>query len=92
LARYEASIQQMAGMLKRGRKEAADPSILPETLENTLAGGIVWIAYQRLVVGEAADQLTALVPEALQFCLSPYVGEKKAVEIATRRHADTRGD
>lgn len=88
LGRYEAAIQQLAAILDDGRKETKDGSTLPDTLEGTLAGGIVWIAYQRLITGEAAEGLPGLLPEAIQFSLSPYLGETAAAEIAAR-HADS---
>jgi AcrR family transcriptional regulator len=84
LARQEAAIAQLAEILKPGRAETAEGAELPHTLERTLAGGIVWIAHQRLIVGEAAEALPALLPEAIQFVLSPYLGEEAAVTVANR--------
>jgi AcrR family transcriptional regulator len=86
LARYEDSIGQLGQLLRIGRREAKDADLLPDSLEGTLAGGIVWIAYQRLLLGEA-DKLPGLLPEAVQFSLSPYLGEKQAVAVA-RRNAE----
>ena len=84
LMRYEGAIQAMGEMLRQGRREAPDAAALPETLEGTLVGGIVWIAYQRLIVGDAAEGLPKLLPEAIQFALSPYLGEERAGAIASR--------
>lgn len=80
-ARHEAAVTELGGMLLPGRAERQDGERLPDTLETTLAGGIVWIAYQLLVIGEA-DRLPAQVPEAVQFALSPYLGEEAAVRAA----------
>ena len=84
LMRYEGAIQAMGEMLKQGRREAPDADALPETLEGNLVGGIVWIAYQRLILGDAAEGLPRLLPEAVQFALSPYLGEKAAGDVAKR--------
>ena len=89
LGRYESSIRELAGLLRRGREESADAAVLPKALEETLAGGIVWIAYQRLVAGEAATELPALLPEAIQFSLSPYLGEREAAAFAARYAAES---
>ena len=85
LARYEAALQQLTRILQPGRELAPEGgAALPRTLETTLAGGILWIAYQLLIVGEA-ERLEAMLPEAIQFALSPYLGEEAAVELAERR-------
>lgn len=84
LNRYEAAIQALAAILEHGRSLSPNAAVLPPTLEGTLVGGIVWIAYQRLIVGEAAEGLPPLLPEAVQFALSPYLGEAEAARIAQR--------
>lgn len=82
LVRYEESIAQLAAAIKVGRREAPAAE-LPESLETILAGGIVWIAYQRLVAGTAAKELMGVVPDAIRFVLSPYLGEVAADDVAT---------
>jgi hypothetical protein len=54
---------------------------LPETLEDTLAGGVLWVVNQRLLAGELGE-IRALLPEALEFLLRPYVGEDEAAREA----------
>ena len=54
---------------------------MPERLEETLAGGVLWVINQRLIAGEA-EKLRALLPEALEFLLRPYVGEEVAAREA----------
>lgn len=78
VARYEAALRSAVPMLVPGRQLKPRKAELPATLEDTLAGGVLWIAYQRLIVGEA-DRLPQLLPEALEFVLSPYMGEEEAV-------------
>jgi AcrR family transcriptional regulator len=81
LSRYEGAIHRLCRILEPGRRESEIGGELPDTLENTLAGGILWIAYQLLIVGETS-RLPDLLPEAIQFALSPYLGEEKAVAAA----------
>lgn len=79
-AHYEAALRRMVPMLRPGREFNPREVELPETLEDTIAGGILWIAYQRLILSEA-DRLQDLVPETLEFALSPYLGEEAALQM-----------
>jgi AcrR family transcriptional regulator len=81
VARYEQGLQDLGDFLRPGRKLSPSKDALPDTLEDTLAGGVYWIAYQRLIVGEA-DRLQALLPETIELVLTPYVGEDEAVRVA----------
>jgi AcrR family transcriptional regulator len=77
-AHYEAFLRRMVPMLRPGREFNPRKSELPATLDDTIAGGILWIAYQRLILNEA-DRLEDLLPETLEFALSPYIGEEAAL-------------
>jgi AcrR family transcriptional regulator len=80
-ARHEAALKRFAPLLRPGRELNPRRERLPETLEDTLAGGVLWVVNQRLLAGEA-DQIRALLPEALEFLLRPYVGEDEAAREA----------
>ncbi len=80
-ARYEMALRAMRPFIEPGRRYNPAKAELPETLEDTIAGGVHWIAYQRLIIGDA-DRLIALLPETLEFLLTPYLGEKDAVQAA----------
>ena len=81
VARYERALADFEPLLVPGRQLKASNAELPDTLEATLFGGVFWIAYQRLIVGEA-DKLLGLLPETIELVLSPYVGEAEAVRVA----------
>ncbi len=81
LAAYEAALKRFDPMLRLGRGLNPRGDRLPATLEATIAGGVLWVAYQRLIVGEA-DKLEQLLPETVEFVLMPYVGEEEAVRVA----------
>jgi AcrR family transcriptional regulator len=81
VARYEQMLANFEPLLLPGRELRPNNAELPDTLEATLFGGVFWIAYQRLIVGEA-DQLMKLLPETIELVLSPYVGEAEAVRVA----------
>ena len=74
VGRYERALQGMRPLLQPGRALNPRAAELSESLEETLAGGVAWIAYQRLVEDEP-ERIPALLPEALTFVLLPYLGE-----------------
>jgi len=79
--RYEMALRGIAPIIRPGRRFNPDKAELPETLEDTLVGGVLWILYQRLIVGES-DRLPDVLPETLEFVLAPYIGEEEAVRVA----------
>jgi AcrR family transcriptional regulator len=80
-AKHEAALKRLAPLLRPGRELNPRQAELPESLEETLAGGIVWVLGQRLIAGEA-DKLRGLLPETLEFVLRPYMGEDEAAREA----------
>ncbi|MEX2448133.1 MAG: helix-turn-helix domain-containing protein [Solirubrobacterales bacterium] len=86
-ARHEAALKRLAPLLKPGRELNPRQAVLPETLEETLAGGIVWVLGQRLLGGET-DKLRGMLPETIEFVLRPYVGEEEAAREAGEAAAE----
>lgn len=80
-ARHEAALKRFAPLLRPGRELNPRRERLPETLEDTLAGGVLWVVNQRLLAGETKE-IRALLPETLEFLLRPYVGEDEAAREA----------
>ncbi|HWW68017.1 MAG TPA: TetR/AcrR family transcriptional regulator [Solirubrobacterales bacterium] len=80
-ARHEAALRRFSPFLRPGRELNPRRDQLPDTLEDTLAGGVFWVINQRLVGGEV-DRLRGLLPETLEFLLRPYVGEDEAARGA----------
>jgi AcrR family transcriptional regulator len=81
IERYEKAMTGLSPLLRLGREQSPQRDELPESLEDTLAGGVLWSAYQRLIVGEV-DRIEALLPEAVEFVLRPYIGEAEAARWA----------
>jgi AcrR family transcriptional regulator len=79
---YEESLQAFVPLFRIGRKVSSQGSELPETLEETIVGGIFWIIYQRIVNGET-EEIERLLPELVEFSLTPYVGGKSAKRVAS---------
>jgi AcrR family transcriptional regulator len=77
LARYEESLQSFIPLFRIGRKVSPRGEGLPETLEETIIGGIFWVIYQRIIRGET-EQIEQLLPELVEFALTPYIGAEAA--------------
>lgn len=69
-SRYEEALQCFVELARRilPRDER-----LPETIEETLIGGVVWIVYQQIRRNEA-ELVEGLLPELSEFMLAPYLG------------------
>jgi AcrR family transcriptional regulator len=80
-ARYEQATKAFAPLLREGRNKNPRGKELPETIEDTLAGSIVWSAYERLIVGKA-EQLTDYLPVLIELVLRTYLGPDEARRIA----------
>lgn len=78
---HEATLRRLAQLLRPGRELREHRAKLPDSLEETIAGGVVWVLNQRLLGGEV-DKIRGLLPEALEFLLRPYVGEDEAAREA----------
>ena len=71
--RYDAALEKIVELLHQG---APTETGLPDTVEETLVGGVAWILHQKIRRGEA-EQALELQPELLDFVLSPYHGVGK---------------
>jgi AcrR family transcriptional regulator len=77
---YDAGVQ---GFVELFRKNAPMGVDLPETIEESLVGGVAWILQLQIRRGEA-EQAPDLLPELSQFVLSPYLGVGKVVDTGSR--------
>lgn len=66
--RYEDALQRFVAMTKA---TVPHHEQLPETIEETLVGGVAWIVHQKLRRGEA-EQAKDLLGELTEFVLAPY--------------------
>lgn len=81
-ARYDAALRQFVELLKRNTPPGAE---LPETIEETLIGGVAWILNQQIRRG-GARRAGELLPELSEFILSPYHGvAKKGADTGPRK-------
>ena len=80
-ARHKAVIEQLAPYLREGRGERKGGGELPETTEKGLLGGASSMIGRQAFAAEDGD-FTALLPDLLQFLLTPYLGPAKAHKLA----------
>jgi AcrR family transcriptional regulator len=85
--RYENSIQAFVPLFRLGRKVSPQGDELPATLEETIVGGLFWILYQRIVMGQV-EQIEQLLPELVEFSLTPYIGAEAAKRAAAEAPTD----
>jgi AcrR family transcriptional regulator len=74
--RYEAAMQRFVDLTKQ---TVPRDDQLPETIEETLVGGVAWIVYQQIRRQEA-KQAEDLLPELSEFMLAPFKSAAKAAE------------
>ena len=74
--RYEAAMQRFVDLTKQ---TVPQDDQLPETIEETLVGGVAWIVYQQIRRQEA-EQAEDLLPELSEFMLAPFKSAAKAGE------------
>lgn len=78
---YEKSQQAFVSLFRLGRDVSPHGADLPETMEEAIIGGVFWIVYQRLA-GGGASAIPELLPELIEFALTPYLGAEAAREVA----------
>jgi AcrR family transcriptional regulator len=76
IERYEDAMQRFVDLTKRN---VPHDDRLPETIEETLIGGVAWIVYQQIRRHET-EKAMDLLPELSEFVLGPYLGIGAAAE------------
>jgi AcrR family transcriptional regulator len=81
--RYDAAIQSFVPYFQQGRegrpKEVLDR--LSATTEEALVGGMVSLISRRIIAGKT-EELDDLLPDLVEFTLTPYLGSAEAAEVA----------
>lgn len=78
---YDAAVRDFVELFRKSAPPGAD---LPETIEESLVGGVAWIVQLQIRRGEA-EQAPELLPELSQFVLSPYLGVGEVVDTGRRK-------
>ncbi len=67
--RYEDALEAFVELTRRA---LPSDDRLPDTIDETLVGGVAWIVYQQIRRGEA-ERAEDLLPELTEFMIAPYV-------------------
>ncbi len=84
--RFREAVLACVPALARGREEMEDRDSLPESTEDSLLGGVVSLATRSILAGETGN-LPALLPNLVEFVLSPYLGDERAGRMAAEAAA-----
>jgi AcrR family transcriptional regulator len=71
--RYEDAMQRFVELTKRN---VPHDDRLPETIEETLVGGVAWIVYQQIRRHEA-EKAVELLPQLSEFMLAPWLADSE---------------
>ncbi len=74
--RFEKLVADFAGLLRSGRGGESDGE-LPDTVEETVVGGLYWLLYYALLEGRP-KKICRLRPQLVEFSLIPFVGVEAA--------------
>jgi len=81
--RYDAAIQSLVPFFQAGREGRSDEVLagLSSTTEEALVGGIVSLISRR-IFADRTEELEALLPDLVEFALTPYLGSVEAAKVA----------
>jgi AcrR family transcriptional regulator len=79
--RFREAVLEAVPALEVGRAELENGASLPASTEDSLIGGVVALAGRSVLTGNPAG-LPDVLPDVVEFVLSPYVGADKAQELA----------
>jgi AcrR family transcriptional regulator len=78
--RYQAAVESFVPYLREGAPTAPDGEPVPPAMDEAVVGGIASLLGRRVLAGEA-EQVDQLLPDVLEFALTPYLGAVEARRI-----------
>jgi len=84
--RYDAAIQSFVPYFREGREGRPKKVLdrLSPTTEEALVGGMVSLISRRIIAGRT-EELQDLLPDLVEFTLTPYLGSAEAAKIAKQK-------
>jgi len=83
-ARFHEAVHEAVPYLELGRAVRERDRPLPATTEESALGAVVLMLARKVAAGEA-DRLEDLLPDMVEFVLTPYVGAEEATRLAEQR-------
>lgn len=83
IERYDAAIQSLVPYFEAGREGRSETILagLSSTTEEALVGGMVSLISRR-IFAERTEELEKLLPDLVEFTLTPYLGSSEAAKVA----------
>ncbi|MGV1049158.1 MAG: TetR/AcrR family transcriptional regulator [Solirubrobacterales bacterium] len=78
--RYQAAVESFVVYLRDGAPAAPGGGEVPEATDEAVVGGIASLLGRRVLAGEA-EEIDQLLPEVLEFAMTPYLGTAEARRI-----------
>lgn len=80
--RYQAAVESFVPYLRDGAPAAPGGERVPAATDEAVIGGIASLLGRRVLAGEA-EKLDQLLPDVLEFALTPYLGATEARRIVS---------
>jgi AcrR family transcriptional regulator len=78
--RYQAAVESFVPYLRQGAPRTPDGEPVPAATDEAVVGGIASLLGRRILAGEA-ERIDELLPDVLEFALTPYLGATEARRI-----------
>jgi AcrR family transcriptional regulator len=78
--RYQAAVESFVPLLREGAPDGPGGQPVPPATDEAVVGGVASLLSRRVIAGETAD-LTGLLPDVLEFVLTPHLGTEAARRI-----------
>lgn len=78
--RYQAAVESFVPLLRQGAPTAPGGGEVPAATDEAVVGGIASLLSRRVIADEAPN-LVGLVPDVLEFALTPHLGTEEARRI-----------
>jgi len=80
--RYQAALESFVPWFREGAPDVLEGERAPAAIDEAVVGGIASLVSRRVLTTDVAG-LDALLPEALEFALTPYLGVAEARRIVS---------
>jgi AcrR family transcriptional regulator len=77
--RFREAVMKWVPLLERGRDERPEGDSLPDSTEDSVLGGLVFLVSRSVIAG---TKPSSILPDLVDFALSPYLGAEEAGRVA----------
>lgn len=78
--RYQGAVESFVPLLREGAPDGPGGQPVPPPTDEAVVGGVASLLSRRVIAGETAD-LAGLLPDVLEFVLTPHLGTEAARRI-----------